>query len=121
MRPKRIKQLQAKSRNLRVMSITPNKLVVESRSNEFNNHIVTVEFLPGGEVRTGCTCEWSQFRGIACAHTMAALEHLAAQKGRTLSFWLTEDDARRQRHRIFALKNREHPDGEGVWITSRAG
>lgn len=51
---------------------------------------------------------------------MAALETLAASKGRTLSYWLTEDQARRQRHRRFFLTRAgERQQVEGVWITSR--
>jgi hypothetical protein len=117
--PKQIKKIQARSRDLKVMPINPRTFVVESRSDEFNNHVVEVQFEPDGEVITRCTCEWAQYHGVACAHVMAALEHLAARKGRRLSFWLTQDDARRQKHRIFYMTNGE--DDDGVWITSRAG
>lgn len=120
MKPKQIKFIQAKSRDMHVMHINPTTLLVESQSDDLNNHVVRVQFMPNGEVRTECTCEWSQYHGVACAHTMAALEHLAERKGRTLSFWLTENDARRQKQRIFYLTHRKHPT-DGVWITSRTG
>lgn len=117
--PKHIKKLQSTSRDLRVMSINANTLLVESQSDNVNNHIVTVRFLPNGEVHATCDCEWSQFNGVACSHIMAALEHIASRKGRTLSFWKSEADARRQKHRIFRLTNRTGKTGEAVWITSR--
>jgi hypothetical protein len=119
-KPKLIKKIQARSRDLKVMNINPSTMLVESKSDDLNNHTVTVQFMPNGEVRTNCTCEWSTFKGVACVHTLAALEHLAARKGRTLSFWLTEDDAKRQKQRIFYLTHERDPD-DGIWITSRAG
>ena len=118
MRPKRIKTLQARSRDLNVMSLSPRTFVVESRSNEYQNHIVRVQFLSGEEVKATCTCPWSQHDGVACAHVMAALEHLAARKGRRLSFWLSEDDARRQKRRVFFMPDKRQKNG--VWITSRS-
>lgn len=118
MKPKQIKKIQGRSRNLNVMPINLSTFVVESRSNEFNNHVVKVQFMPDGEVRVNCSCPWSKHNGVACAHSMAALEHLAAMKGRKLSFWLTEDDARRQKQRVFYLAHERNP-GDGVWITSR--
>jgi len=118
MKPKRIKKLQARSRNLKVMTLDARTMVVESRSDEFNNHIVKVRFGRRGNVHTECTCDWSKYNGMACAHTMAALEHLASRKGRRLSFWLREDEARRQKQRVFYMEGGE-PE-EGVWITSRA-
>ncbi len=119
MRPTQIKTLQARSRDLNVMSLNPRTFVVESRSNEYQNHIVHIDFLPDDEVKATCTCPWSQYNGVACAHAMAAMEYLAARKGRRLSFWLTEDDARRQKRRVFFMPDRR--DDDGVWITSRAG
>jgi hypothetical protein len=122
MKPTQIKRIQARSRDLKVMSINLHTFVVESRTNEFNNHVVRVEFCSDGTVRTSCTCEWSKHHGVACAHVMAALEHLAAIKRRRLSFWLTENDARRQKHRVFYMIHEDNPNpDDGVWITSRAG
>ncbi|MEM6284206.1 MAG: SWIM zinc finger family protein [Chloroflexota bacterium] len=120
MKPGYIKKIQAKSRDLTVLPMGLDSLVVESRSDDTHNHMVKVQFSPDGEVRTACTCAWAKYHGVACSHTMAALEHLAARKGRSLSFWLSEDDARRQKQRIFYMVNERNPD-DGVWITSRAG
>lgn len=119
MKPKEIKKIQGRSRDLQVMPINLRTFVVESRTDDLNNHIVRVEFLPNGGVRTDCTCTWAKYNGLACAHVIAALEHLAERKGRKLSFWLTEDDALRQKRRVFHMT---HPDNatDGVWITSRA-
>ena len=53
---------------------------------------------------------------------MAALEYLASLKDRTLSFWPTQNDARRQKQRTFYLSGGRNDDGQrGVWITSRNG
>jgi hypothetical protein len=57
---------------------------------------------------------------VACSHVIAALEALAAKRGRTLSFWNDYDQARRQKHRTFYLSARRNKrDTDGIWITSR--
>ncbi len=116
MKPTHIKQLQTTSRDLRVLPLNRHKLVVESRSDPLNSHVVTVRFGNHDAVYTDCTCEWAQYNGVACAHAMAALQFLAARKGRRLSFWLSEADARRQKQRVFTLAG-----DDPVWITSRTG
>jgi hypothetical protein len=117
MKPKEIKRLQARSRTLRAKVIAPNTVLVTSRSNPFVHHIVTVDVETDGTLHARCTCPWAQNRGIGCSHVMAALGHLAAQKKRAISFWLSLDEAKRQRHRILRLR------GEGtagdLFITSR--
>ncbi len=117
MKPKEIKRLQARSRMLRAKTIAPNTVLVTSRSNPFAHHIVTIEIDDEGTLHARCTCPWAQNRGIGCSHVMAALSHLAAQKRRAISFWLSLDEAKRQRHRILRLR------GEGaagdLYITSR--
>jgi hypothetical protein len=117
MKPRNIKRLQAQSRKMRVYWIGRNTLAVESTSNQLANHIVTVGFKADGTVHARCTCPWALNHGVACSHVMAALEFLAAQKQRTLSFWPTEADARRQKQRVFYLRGSRN--GDGVWITSR--
>ena len=117
MKPKNIKKLQAQSRKLRVYWISKHALAVESTSNEVANHIVTVRLRKDGAVHARCTCPWALNHGVACSHVMAALEFMAAQKRRTLSFWPTEADARRQKQRVFYLNGASREDG--VWITSR--
>ncbi len=119
MKPKYIKQLQAQSRRLQARRVDHDTFVVESVSNPVANHVVTVKFEHDGTIHTRCTCEWAINQGIACSHVMAALEHLASIRGRTLSFWLTEEEAKRQKQRVFYLAGGRHEDG--VWITSRAG
>jgi hypothetical protein len=115
--PKHIKELQSRSRKLRARRVDRNTYVVESLSNPQAQHIVSIIFEDDGTIHTRCTCPWAMHRGVACAHTMAALEYTAMQKGRTLSFWLTKQDALHQRQRIFYLANNN--GSEGVWITSR--
>jgi hypothetical protein len=118
MKPTHIKQLQSNAHNLKVVALGPGKLAVESTSDPLNSHIVQVAFLPNGDVRTACTCEWSQFRGVGCSHTLAALDYLAAHKGRKLSFWADEAAARRQKRRTFRLAHMRSPRDD-LWITSR--
>ena len=115
MKPKHIKRLQQQSRDLDVHQVDKHTFVVSSTSNPAANHIVTVTF-DGSVVRTRCTCPWAINRGIACSHVLAALEYLAARKNRTLSFWTDEDEARRQKHRLFRLRGPH----DSIWITSRA-
>lgn len=123
MKPKNIKQLQSQSRHLQARWVDRNTLVVESTTSSQANHVVTVEFLHGGpegtaqSVRARCTCPWAMHNGTACSHVMAALEYLASKKNRTLSFWASRDDARRQKNRMFYLMGNREEDG--VWITSR--
>jgi hypothetical protein len=118
MKPKKIKRLQHRSRDLKVIPRNGNTLVVESKSDDMGSHIVRVAFLKNGEVRATCDCEWAQHRGVACIHSMAALRFLAARKGRSLSFWLDEEAARRQKNRTFQLKHTQ-ATADSVWITSR--
>lgn len=117
--PTHLKQLQQKSRDLRARRVDRNTYVVESISNPNTSHVVTVTFSDDGrKVRARCTCPWAMHRGIACSHVLAALEYMASQKARTLSFWQSEEEARRQKHRLFYLlgQSPEH----GIWITSRS-
>jgi hypothetical protein len=45
-----------------------------------------------------CTCKWGQKRnGGGCHHVMAAKRFLEAEKGRTASFFGSEEAAKRQR------------------------
>jgi len=121
MKPKHIKELQEKARDLRAIPINKNTIVVESISNEFANHIVTVEYDDEGTIHARCTCPWAINGGIACTHVIAALETLAARRGRRLSFWTDETEAQRQKRRMFYLKGARVRDDDldGVWITSR--
>lgn len=117
--PANLKKLQNRSRDLRVRRVDQGTYVVESNSNPAANHIVTVAFGDDGKtVQARCTCRWAMYHGVACTHVLATLEYMASQKARTLSFWESEADARRQKHRRFALTNGR---GESaVWITSRS-
>ena len=115
--PKQIKNLQHDSRHLKVTMIDMHTMVVESESNPALNHVVTVTFGANNTVKARCTCQWARHNGVACTHVMAALEHLAGLKDRTLSFWLDQAAARRQKQRTFRLVGGNAD--EGVWITSR--
>lgn len=120
MRPKHIKQLQRQSKKLTVRRIDRHTLSVESATLPDARYRVIVSFMADHTIQAQCNCPWAKNRGFACSHVMAALEFLAAQKGRILSFWPTREDAARQKQRVFYLPGRTTFD-EGVWITSRAG
>lgn len=121
MRPVNIKKLQARSKSLRLRMFDPAEpgdpytAVVESGSNPALNQIVTVYFEADGHISARCTCTWAQYGGIACSHVLAALSRLASRNHRLLSFWLSPDEARRQKQRMLQLSG----DGDAVWITSR--
>lgn len=119
MKPTNLKGLHGRARNLKAHIINRNLVVVASTTMPTANHIVTVEYDSDGIIHARCTCPWAMHGGIACAHTLAALDALAAKRGRALSFWETRDAARRQKHRTFYLAGRK-PE-EGLWITSRRG
>ena len=120
MKPKHIKQLQERARDLRANVINPHTIVVESTTQSTANHVVTIEYDSEGIIHARCTCPWAINGGVACAHVIAALETLAARRGRALSFWTEYDEARRQKHRTFFLSARRNQrDQNGVWITSR--
>ncbi len=119
MKPSHIKSLQRKSRQLTARPINHNTVVVESVTNPLANHVVTVRFGADQRIHARCTCEWATFNGVACSHVIAALQHLAQIKGRRLSFWLTEEEAEKQKHRRFYLSGSAAK--EGIWITSRPG
>lgn len=119
MKPKNIKNLQGRARNLKAHILNRNVIVVESTTTPTANHVVTVEYDSEGTIHTRCTCPWAMNGGMGCAHTLAALEALAARRGRALSFWESHDEARRQKHRTFFLAGRRKD--EGLWITSRRG
>jgi len=121
MRPKRIKFLQTRSKHLPTVVIDPVEkgdpyvVVVGSRSNRYLNRVVTVKFEPDGTVNARCTCQWAHFGGTGCVHVIAALQKLASRKQRTLSFWLSPEEARRQKQHLIKLRGVD----EDIWITSR--
>ena len=117
MKPREIKKLQARSRNLRARLVAPNTLVVSSRSNPYAHHIVTLDTEADGTIHARCTCPWAQNGGYGCSHVLAALNHLAAKQQRIASYWLDIDEAKRQRHRILRLAG-VNEDGD-IYITTR--
>jgi len=122
MKPVNIKDLQLKARDLRVRVFDPGRpgepytAVVESSSQSTFNQIVTIRFVSEEEINARCTCTWAQYGGVACTHVLAALNALASRKRRALSFWLTPEDAHRQKQRVLKLKGE---GGGNVWVTSR--
>ncbi len=119
MKPKNIKRIQSRSRDLKARVINAHLVIVGSTTTATANHVVTVDYESDGKIHARCTCEWAIRGGIGCSHTLAALEALAAKRGRILSFWANRDQARRQKRRLFQLVGQRDPD-DGIWITSRA-
>jgi uncharacterized Zn finger protein len=122
MKPRQLKLLQTKSKQLDVRVIRPDDnglfvVVVGSRSNTVLNRIVTIKFNDDDTIVARCTCAWAQHGGMACSHVIAALSKLAARKQRALRFWSTPEEARRQKHSTFELLGGRRDDH--IWITSR--
>ncbi len=118
MKPTHIKNIQSRSRHLNVERLDDFTFAVDSSTDLSQRHFVKLTPDADGRIHSSCTCEWSQFRGVGCVHVMATLNHVAQQKGRKLSFWQTETDAKRQKNRTFELTGENTT--EQVWITSRA-
>jgi uncharacterized Zn finger protein len=122
MRPKKIKDLQARSKKLMVRIMDPVEpgdpyiMIVNSGTNPYLSRVVTIKFGHDGTISARCTCQWAQHGGMGCTHVIAALSKLAARKKRALSFWLTPEEAHRQKQHLLRLS-----DGrtENIWITSR--
>lgn len=120
MRPKKIKTLQGRARNLQTQFINSHTIVVESITNSLANHVVTVSYKPDGTIHARCTCPWAINGGVGCSHVLAALEAVAGKRGRALSFWDNYDAAKKQKRRIFYLAGERANRESGLWITSRA-
>ena len=106
-----VKEIQKKSRGHRVRQLNPNWFKVrDSRSGrEYDVNLG----LNGGT----CTCAWRQHRPArdhrsGCAHVIAAMNYRAMQRGRRVSVWSCNKDARRQHRPIL-------PIGDGVILTTR--
>lgn len=118
MKPKHIKQLQRRARTLSARQVGKQTVMVDSATEAPGRHAVTIRYdARTGNITAYCTCNWSNHNGVACSHVMAALAMKASRRGKALSYWLTEDEARRQRHKRFFLSR--GGDAEGVWVTSR--
>jgi hypothetical protein len=121
-KPTKIKALQAKSKRLTAYVLKqqsasdPHVVLVTSSSNPALSFVVMIKFGQDGTIHARCTCEWARHGGIACSHVIAALSKLASTKKRTLSFWLTPEEAHRQKQSLFRL----NAGAENIWITSRA-
>ena len=121
-KPTRIKALQAKSKRLIAYVLRqqqagdPHVVLVASSSNPAMSFIVAIKFDEDGTVHARCTCEWARHGGVACSHVIAALSKLASTKKRALSFWLTSEEAQRQKQTLFRL----NAGNEDIWSTSRA-
>ena len=120
MKPKQIKTLQGRARNLRTAFINRHTIVVESTTNTLANHVVTIIYDADGTIHARCTCPWAINGGVGCSHVLAALEALAEKRGRALSFWDSYEEAKKQKRRIFYLSGARKKDNSGLWITSRA-
>ena len=118
MKPTNLRKLYAQSKDLKARVLNAHTVAVTSLTNATANHIVTVEYCADGSIEARCTCPWAIYGGVACTHVMAALEALAKKRGKRLSFWHSQEEAKRQRRRVFCLRDQEAKT-DGIWITSR--
>jgi hypothetical protein len=104
------KSLQKKSRSHEVTQVSPTAFTVVSGGSG-STYTVT---LAGQSAR--CTCDWGKFRKAGqpsgCSHVVSVYDHIAAQGGRKVSAWSSEDDARRQHRPIIQI-------GDGLTLTAR--
>jgi uncharacterized Zn finger protein len=115
-KPVNLKQLHQRARKLLVRRVSRDTFVVASKSRPSLQHVVTVIYGRDEAIHARCTCPWSEHGGFGCAHVIAVLHTLASQKRKRLSFWLTEEEAKRQRRKVLRLSG----DGrDAIFITSR--
>jgi hypothetical protein len=117
MMPKNLQELHKRSKQLIATVLNAHTVIVSSASSPTGNHVVTLQYGDDGIIHARCTCPWAQNGGVACSHVMAALERLAAFKGRKLSFWNSREEAVRQKKRLFRIGGYKD---QGIWITSRS-
>ena len=120
MKPTNIQHLRVRARHLQAHIIDRRTIAVASTTTPTANHVVTLDYDSEGTIRARCTCPWAINGGVACSHVLAALDLLAARRGRALSFWNSRAEARRQKHRTFQLVGVSEGDENSLWITSRA-
>lgn len=105
-----VKKLQRKSRRLTVRPQGQNRFAVSSGSGNGDYSVALTG--RNGSRRWICDCRWGQVGGRVCCHRMAVMDHLAGGKmGRRLSFWLSEEAARRQRRPVV--------ERNGLFVTMR--
>jgi hypothetical protein len=105
------KAMQTKSKTHEVTHLTGDTYTVKSGSSK-NEYKVTVS----GQGAT-CSCEWSKYRPAndrrsGCSHVISVINYIEAGRGRKVSAWASEDDARRQRRPQVNI-------GDGILLTSR--
>jgi uncharacterized Zn finger protein len=116
LKTRNLKDLQAKARRLKTTVIDAHTVLVQSQSSP--NHVISVRSRRNGAIEARCTCAWAQHGGSACSHILAALSALAARQNRKLSFWMTPEEAQRQRKHVLQVIGE---NGGRIWLTSRSG
>lgn len=105
------KRLQKKARTHAVTQVTEDAWDVVSASSGETYRVAIDEGL------LVCDCTWSAEyhpKGEPCSHILAVERHRERDaKDRTLAFWASKSDARRQHRPII-------PVSGGLWATSRA-
>lgn len=107
-----LKELQNQSRKLKTVVVSANLVRVESGTDADITYDVHVAWRANDRIDTRCDCPWSHYGGSICKHRMAALNALAAHKGKRLSFWTHRDEAERQRRKAMQV-------GDHLWLTVR--
>ena len=108
---KNVKSIQSKAKKNAVTRIS-NSLYEVTSSTSGNVYKVRIQGDQGS-----CTCDWAKYRPSSdtrcgCSHVVAAFEFIAEEKGRTVSPWGNEADAKRQHRPMINI-------GDGVVLTSR--
>lgn len=112
------KRLQSKAHTHTVLLDDPRYARYRVISGNSGKEYIVNVFQDGG---ASCNCDWATKRvdalvenkgATACSHTIAVFEFIAQGNGRTVSAWVTEEEAARQHRPVTNLV-------DGVLLTSR--
>ena len=104
------KQLQSKAKKSQVGQNADGTFTVTSATS--GKSYLVAQFDSGFR----CCCDWAKYhdtRFKPCSHVLAVEAYLEEAGTRSLSFWASEEDAKRQHRPVRRV-------GQGVWATSRA-
>lgn len=107
-----VKELQELSKDINVNRIGKS-LYTAGHGNDINRHLVRILKTEYG-VKILCNCNWQHYGGEGCVHSMAVVRNVLARKGKIPSFWLSEEIARKQHHKVIKI-------GSSLYVTTRRG
>lgn len=107
-----VKHLQDSSKNIEVKQINKHLYSAGSPENQFK-HLVIIRKREDG-VRIECNCKFGMYGGEGCVHSLAVVRYILSRKGRIPSFWISKEDAVKQRRKVIQI-------GQSLFMTVRRG